>query len=180
MRMLSPFSNSLMMNRQRMSPNHRDFFDDIDFLMNDFFNASNVTREMNFNPSCDISETEKYYLIQLDVPGVKKDDLQIEINNRVLKVSGQRDETRESKNDEKLLRFERSYGKFSRSFSLPESLDSEGVEAHFDNGVLQIAIPKLEATPTNKIEIKSGEPGFWQKLLGGKKDQDKFKDVPAS
>ena len=86
MRMLSPFSNSLMMNRQRLSPNRRDFFDEVDYLMNDFFRSPVLSREMNFQVNCDISESDKYFLVQMDIPGVNKDDLKIEVNHGNLKV----------------------------------------------------------------------------------------------
>ncbi len=108
-----------------------------------------------FTPAVDISETDKSYEFEIELPGMKKEDVQIEVNDGVLTVSG---EKREEKKEEKkgYRKIERSYGKFERSFSLPSDVDEKNITAKFENGLLNISIPKSpEAKESRrKIEIK--------------------------
>lgn len=105
-----------------------------------------------FTPSCDIEETDRQYLMNFDLPGVKKEDIKIELQDRVLTVSGER---KEEKKDEKKNRYqsERFYGSFSRSFTLPEQVKAEQVEAHYKDGVLQLVVPKPQASKATQIKI---------------------------
>lgn len=103
-------------------------------------------------PPVDIRETEEAYLIEAELPGLKKEDLEITLENNTLTLSGERT----FKKDEtagKLHRTERTYGAFSRSFSLPTRVDAEGVKANFHDGVLVLTLPKKEEDRSRKIEI---------------------------
>lgn len=112
------------------------------------------TKGHNFTPACEINETEKFYCIGLDVPGLRKEELDIEVKDDRLHISGERkNEERTDKNT--VLRSERRYGKFSRVFTLPQHVNTEAIEARFENGVLDILIPKEEKTQTKKITISS-------------------------
>ncbi len=108
-----------------------------------------------FTPAVDISETDKSYEFEIELPGMKRENVQIEVNNGILTVSG---EKREEKKEEKkgYKKVERSYGKFERSFSLPPDVDDKNISARFENGLLNISIPKSpEAKQSRrKIEIK--------------------------
>jgi HSP20 family protein len=115
-----------------------------------FFQA----KEETFMPPTEILSTEKSYLIRLDIPGVDQSDLEIEVKEDQLIVSGERKVKKVSETEE-YFRSERKYGKFSRAFSLPKNLKTEFIEAHFENGVLEIVLPKVEKTEVTKIKISS-------------------------
>ena len=114
-------------------------------------NRSNVA----FIPTVNTREADDAYYIEVDLPGVKKEDIDINVDENTLTISGIRKLTEEKK-EEEFYKVESMYGKFERSFSLPEDADSENIEAKSENGVLEIKIPKVqkvEKTP-KKIEIK--------------------------
>lgn len=105
--------------------------------------------EYNFAPACEILDEEKFYSIGLDIPGLSKDELEIEVKDNHLHVSGERKQTEKTN----VLRTERRYGKFSRMFSLPQNVNAEAIEARFENGVLEITLPKEEKSQSKKIQI---------------------------
>ncbi len=108
-----------------------------------------------FVPAVDISETDKSYEFEVELPGMKREDIEIEVNDGILTVKG---EKREEKKEEKkgYKKIERSYGKFERSFSLPQYIDEKNISAKFENGLLNVSIPKSPEAKTSsrKIEIK--------------------------
>ena len=109
----------------------------------------------NWAPAVDIIEDENSYSLTADMPGLNKSDIEVKIENENLLING--DRTLSENDDNKEYRYqERHYGKFSRSFKLPEAIKIEKVSAHFENGVLSIIIPKSEeAKPNNRlIKIK--------------------------
>lgn len=95
-------------------------------------------------PAVDISETDKEYLVKGELPGVKKDDVNVELHNGVLTLSGERRYEKEDK-DEKYHRVERAYGSFSRSFSVPDNVDANAISADFKDGVITVHLPKTAA-----------------------------------
>lgn len=104
--------------------------------------------------SCDIEENETEYKMHFDVPGVKKEDVQIEINGQDLKVSGERKFIRNEDNLKGFHLRERSWGHFERRFHLSDDADLEKVEASFKDGVLTILVAKKESLKPRSIEIK--------------------------
>ena len=103
-------------------------------------------------PAMDLVETEDHLILRGDLPGLTEDDVEIEIKDNVLTVSGERKAEHEDTN-EGYHRVERAFGSFSRSLSLPHGIDPERVEASFENGVLEVEIPKpAEAKPT-RVQI---------------------------
>jgi HSP20 family protein len=121
-----------------------------------------------FNPTCDVEETESHYLMSFDLPGMKKDEVKIELVDNQLVVSGERKE--EHREDKKSWRFtERRYGKFQRVFTLPSAVDSSKIEADYQEGVLKIAVPKAETAKPKQIRIGEGKTGFFSKLVEGHK-----------
>lgn len=151
-----------------------DFFND---FFNDFFD-SNVSRR--FSPTCDIQEAKGHYLVSIDMPGMKKDDLKIEVNDGILSISGERHSSFSSNEGDSYIRREKSYGKFQRTFSLPQSVNETEIEANFQDGVLNIAIPKQEKAKGRTIEIQSGKSneGFFKRLLGNR--EEPVKEVKVS
>lgn len=106
-------------------------------------------------PAMDLVETEDHLVLRGDLPGMTEDDVAIEIKDGVLTVSGERKTDHEEKG-EGYHRVERAFGSFSRSLNLPQGVDPEKIEAKFDNGVLEVRIPKpAEAKPT-RVEIGKG------------------------
>lgn len=108
------------------------------------------------SPSCEVSESKASYLVKIDLPGVGKDQIKIDLHDGVLTIAGERRDERASKPDEEGRRHfsEVSYGSFSRAFSFPAQVDPERVEARFDAGVLSVTVPKTEATRARQISIK--------------------------
>ena len=103
-------------------------------------------------PEFDIAETGEHIIVKADLPGIDVDDLDINVVNNVLTVRGERkEEYEESK--EQYHRIERRCGSFHRSFTLPAAVDTEGIEAHYKDGVLTLKIPKSEAAKPKRIEI---------------------------
>lgn len=113
-------------------------------LIDRFFNES-VTRNggSSFVPKVDIIENQNSYEIQLAAPGLKKDDFKIEINDNYLTVSGERNFTKEQK-EKNYHTIETQYGSFSRSFYLPENVDASKINAQYNNGILELTLPKDE------------------------------------
>ena len=105
-------------------------------------------------PAIDVGEDDGNYVVTVELPGAKKEDVTIECHDRVLTIRGEKKSEREEKK-EKTRYIERSFGAFSRSFTLPSSADPERIQASFKDGVLTIAIAKTEETKAKVISIKS-------------------------
>lgn len=121
-----------------------------------------------FHPACEIDESDSHYLLSVDLPGVSKKDIQIEVKDNRLFIAGER--KYESKNRRSS---ERVYGKFHRVMALPTGLNTENIEAHYENGVLTVALPKAESTKPRQIKISEGKGTFFGKLLGADKESEK-------
>ena len=106
-------------------------------------------------PIVDISETENAYVIKAELPDVKKEDVKVTVQEGVLTIQGERKQEREEKGL-KYHRVERSYGRFVRSFTLPDYVDDTKVKAEFKDGVLNLHLPKSEKTQPKAIEVKVG------------------------
>jgi HSP20 family protein len=103
-------------------------------------------------PAVDIHETEHELVVKADLPGVKVEDLDIRVENNILTIRGER--RFEKKVDEKnYLRVERTYGSFSRSFSLANTVNSEGIKADYKDGVLSLVVPKREEAKPKQIKV---------------------------
>jgi HSP20 family protein len=111
----------------------------------------------NFAPAVDIYEDDGMITVSAQLPGVKAEEVNIDVENNVLTISGERRLEREDKR-EGYHRIESSYGAFTRSFVLPESADSEKVEANLSEGVLTVRIPKRPEAAHKRIEVKTKEP----------------------
>jgi HSP20 family protein len=108
----------------------------------------------SFSPAVDIKETPKEYVVTAEVPGMDKKDIHIEITDNILTLKGERKFEGEQK-DESYHLVERSYGSFTRTFSLPAKVKADSIEASFKDGVLIVHIPKADEVLPIKIEIKS-------------------------
>ena len=106
-----------------------------------------------WSPVVDIEETEQNYLIRVELPGLDKDKVKVVVENGVLTLSGERDLERKVEG-KTFHRVERSHGTFSRSFTLPEDVDSESVVANFKDGLLEIHVAKHEKALPKSIEVR--------------------------
>jgi len=123
-------------------------------LMDELLRTSgNGNRVNGFTPPVDVHETEDEYLVKIDLPGVKSEVVNIEVNDNVLAISGSRvtDETAAAQ------LVERPYGSFARTLTLPQGVDSDSIEAAFRDGVLELRIPKPAERKPKKIAIGAGK-----------------------
>jgi HSP20 family protein len=105
-------------------------------------------------PAVDIFEKGDDLIIRAEIPGVGKDDIDINVENNNLRIRGERKRDEEFK-QETAYRMERTYGSFVRTFSLPRTVDSSRISASYNNGVLELTIPKAEEAKPKKIEIQA-------------------------
>ncbi|WP_028080664.1 Hsp20/alpha crystallin family protein [Solimonas soli] len=107
-----------------------------------------------WTPAVDIQEQPTEFVVRADLPGIEPKDIEVTMQQGMLTISGKREsEKKEEKNG--YLRTERSYGEFFRRLALPDSADADNIAAKTDKGVLEIHIPKREATKARRIEVKS-------------------------
>ena len=168
--------------RRNLSPDVvGDVFEDFDRIVDSFLRPT-VAHTVGFQPSCDMTETKDHYVVAFDMPGVKKENIKIEVLGNQLVISGERQRGMKFQDGEASLRHERSYGKFERTFALPISINTDKVEAHYEDGVLNVALPKAESAKARTVQIQSGQASFLGKILGtAHKDGTKeMKDVKIS
>jgi HSP20 family protein len=111
-----------------------------------------VNSSQRWAPPMDLVEADDHFVLKADLPGLADDDVNIEVQDGTLTISGERKSETE-KREKGWYRVERSFGRFSRSLTLPEGVDAEKIEASFDKGVLEIRIPKPEERKPRRIEI---------------------------
>ncbi len=133
-----------------------NFYNRLGNIFNDpFFKPffSNSDSEMkSWHPMVDIFEENDQIVVKADLPGVKKEDISIDVENRILTLKGERLQENETK-DDNFFRRERSFGSFQRSFTLPADIKTEDIKAEFKEGILRIEIPMPEEKKAKKIEI---------------------------
>ena len=131
-------------------------------LFSSFFDTPTKTKGGNGNgaarrwiPSMDLVETQDHFVLKADLPGMTENDVNVELENNVLTISGER-KTEHEEQQEGYYRLERATGAFSRALSLPEGIDADAVAADFDNGVLTVRIPKPAQAKPRKVKIGVG------------------------
>jgi HSP20 family protein len=133
-------------------------------LFNDFFNRDwldwsthNFSDTNTTLPSVNILEGTDSYEVDMAAPGLEKKDFKIELNHGVLTISSENKVEKETKNGKQFMRREYSYQSFSRSFALPDTVESEKISAKYENGILKVVLPKKDvpkSRPLKSIEIK--------------------------
>jgi HSP20 family protein len=123
-------------------------------LFGSFFDApaANADTRYRWMPAMDLIETQDAFVLRADLPGLSQDDVEIEFQDNVLTLSGERKADRED-HGEGYYRIERATGSFSRSLTLPEGVNPEAVQATFDRGVLEVKIPKPESRKPHRVQI---------------------------
>ena len=126
-------------------------------MFDNFFGAprkpGNNGRELYWTPRVNVEETEGQFEVTAELPGLKKEDVRIEVKDRVLTFTGEKKVERD-KNGRNMHIYERGYGKFCRTFTLPDNVDVDKIGAEFNDGILQIDIPKTEEAKPKQIEVK--------------------------
>ncbi len=121
-------------------------------LFDEFFGGSPAT-DCEWCPALDVREQEKQYLVRVDLPGIKKDEIKLTFEDNVLTITGERKVEAEEKHGQ-LHRTERRSGKFTRSLRFPGDVDAAKIDASFQDGVLEVKLEKTEAAMVRQIEVK--------------------------
>lgn len=132
----------------------RDLQREFDRLFDSFLPQSSVSESDlgNWSPRADIQESESAYTLELDIPGMSRDNININFHDGVLSISGER-EFEKTEDDSKLYRYERQFGKFLRSFALGKSVDADKITATYADGVLTVDVPKTEESKPRRITV---------------------------
>jgi HSP20 family protein len=144
-----------MSNITRFDP-FNELVDDLfkGFLVRPMAYAPYEGREAALRAKVDVAEKNGAYLVTAELPGVKKEDIQVSIDGAQVTLSAEVKREREASEDERVLHVERTYGKVTRSFTLPQELDESKVEAKFRDGVLELTLPKKAAAARKQIAIQ--------------------------
>ena len=131
-------------------------------MMNTFFGpsafgATAANGSSVWLPPVDVTESEDSLLLSFDLPGLKEDEIQVELDDNVLTVSGERRRQHEVKQDD-YFRYERRFGSFSRSVALPAGVKDDAIQASYENGVLEIRVPKPEQYKPKRIQVGGSAP----------------------
>lgn len=142
-------------NMRNLMSRFDDFFNDFDRdMLQPRWPERSGEAPTEFSPSVDIEENDEMYLVSADLPGIKREDIKIDIQGNNLRISGER--RREVKEEGY---YERSSGRFTRSFALPDTVDAKRIEANFEDGVLRVVLPKTEVkAASQEIKIQAGQP----------------------
>jgi HSP20 family protein len=141
----------------RCNPNRMmtEFGRDFDTVIDSFFGFPSVrsSNRWAFVPRVDIMDEKDYMSVVAELPGMNKEDVKVLVEDGVLTISGER-KTETEKNEANYLRSELSYGSFSRSFTLPDHLDTDKIAADYRNGILTVTIPKLEKAKPKEVKVE--------------------------
>lgn len=136
-----------------------------------------------WNPSVDIYENKDQIILEAELPGMNRGDFELTVENNVITLRGERNFEKKDDNDN-YHRVERSYGSFTRSFTLPQTVSAEGAMAEYTNGVLRVTLPKREETKARRIEVTGGKAGSDQKTIEARAEKigpaEKAKDAGAA
>ncbi len=124
-----------------------------DRIFNHMIHSNDFHTNTNWTPAVDINEDDTSYNMQVDLPGIDKNDIHVNLKDNVLTISGERSFEKKEEKDT-YYRSERDFGKFNRCFRLPEEIIEENISASFKNGVLSVSVPKAEEIPAKELEIK--------------------------
>lgn len=138
---------------------YRNPWQDLDSLANHLQSAFDTRMPSSatggaWTPSVNIEETAEALFLTAELPGVRKEDVELEVENNILTLRGEKTDTRRENTDRYHL-FERSSGSFQRSFTLPRTVVTDGIDAEYENGVLHVTLPKAPEAKSRRIEIGS-------------------------
>ncbi|MBU1668951.1 Hsp20/alpha crystallin family protein [bacterium] len=144
----------MLVTRYRPRDSFNDFrrsFDLFNSMLSNIETAQSVEDKYGFTPAVNTREGEYAYHVEVDLPGVKKEDIKVGIEENKIVISGEK-KLKEELKEENYYKVESFYGEFKRSFTLPEGVDVENIHAESKDGVLEVTIPKLEKSEVEKIK----------------------------
>ena len=149
--------------------------------------SSNLTRGFGeegigrgaWNPSVDIYENKDQIVLEAELPGMKQDDFELTVENNVITLRGERQFEKKEEADN-YHRVERSYGSFTRSFTLPQTVSAEGATADYSNGVLRVTLPKREETKARRIQVSNESAPASGKTIEAKVESSKTEKGQAA
>jgi HSP20 family protein len=130
------------------------FTREIDRVFDAFFGQTDQARR--WVPPMDLVEAEDHFILKADLPGLTESDVNIEVQDGTLTISGER-KAEHTQREKGWYRIERSFGGFNRSLTLPDGVNPDGIQASFDHGVLEVRIPKPEERKPRRISISAGD-----------------------
>jgi HSP20 family protein len=161
--------------RDALSP-ISEFRREFDRIFDDWTPARRgVGVDATFSPACDVEEAEDHFLLSLEMAGMKREDIKVEVRDSQLFVSGERKAESSARPNAELYR-ERRFGRFSRGIALPAGIDPDQIEASYQDGVLRLLVPKAESAKPRQIQIAngSGTSKFFSKLLSRSKEAEEM------
>ena len=131
-----------------------DLYQEMDSFLNSFMTKDSDNVEKTFTPSINVAESDTEYEVSADLPGVNSEDVNVEVHEGQLLISGERESAHEE-SDKKFHRVERTFGKFERRIGLPENVSESDISADYQDGVLTIVLPKSAKPQPTRIEVKA-------------------------
>lgn len=131
----------------------RSLQEEMNRLFSDYFGQTAETRVPAISPAVDMLETKDSVTVKVELPGIKKEDVEISLKDELLTIRGEKKEEKEEKGENRYY-IERSYGSFSRTLTLPSRVKADKVKANYKDGVLEIVLPKVEEEKTKEIQVK--------------------------
>jgi len=134
----------------------KPFYRDVDRLINEFgggLHSAEGLDEATWSPKVDIYETKESYVLNAELPGLKKEEIQIDLNDNTLTLKGEK-KFEEKVEKENYVRVERSYGSFARNFVLSDNVNPENITASYKDGVLEVTLPKKEEAKPKEIKVE--------------------------
>ena len=128
--------------------------DEMDCFLNDFFGSRSLLETQGFMPAVDVRETENALVVEAEIPGIQAKDLDVQVNDGVLSIRGERKAERESKEKGNPYWAERSYGCFERQVALPSWVDPEKVDATYKDGIVRITLAKKPEAKPKSVDVK--------------------------
>jgi HSP20 family protein len=126
---------------------------DMDKVFKSFFSGFPEEKEGYWAPIIDIEEDKDNFVVKVEIPGMKKDDIKVAVHGNILTVSGERKHEQDVK-DKTYHRIERAYGRFSRTITLPSEVDADTIKASYKDGLLKINLPKPESKKPKQIDVE--------------------------
>jgi HSP20 family protein len=143
-----------MANLTRFDPFNLTVASPLDEVFEGFFRPVIAGKNLDTQIKIDVQEDKDRYKVHADIPGVKKEDIHVDVDGNVVHISAESKRENEVKEGEKVIRSERYYGKVSRSFSLESDIDDAKAEAEYKDGVLELVLPKKTASNTKRLSVR--------------------------
>lgn len=161
---------------KRTQPESLDIFSNMDHIVDRMFSESFSplfgSALSTARPVSDIKETNEAYVLSSELPGIPKEDIDVEVNGNVLTIRAEHSRTKDKKGTHR-----ESYQSYQQTFTLPTTVDAELVEAHCENGILEVMMPKKNLGEARKVAVETGKGSLWDRLTNKKPSAPEKKNV---